>query len=173
MKRFAVIISILLLGIAPVWAVRPEMGTDFIPYDGCPDGGEIFPLHDCGDGLVICEAADIELIYKVFFNKNGDPLSYWERQKLSGGLYELGNPDNFVPYNPLSLTYSYDFVADQATVTGVWALINIPGYGQILHDIGRIVTETGNVFGPRLFEAGEHQYLDGEFDAVCEYMAGD
>lgn len=169
---FSSSVCILLLAAASTtMAGQPAMGEGFFPYDSCPDEGDQNPLYDCGGGLMICEVADISWIWKEFYNKDDEPLRYWERQQLEGGLYEQGNPENFLPYIPLSLTYEYDYAADETTITGVWALINIPGYGQIFHDIGRLVVEGGNLFGPRVFEAGKHEYFDQELEAVCDYLA--
>jgi hypothetical protein len=164
-------VCILILAISiPVSAAKPEMGEGYFPYDTCPDEGEQYPLYDCGEGLFICEVAEVNTIWKQFSNENDEPLRYWERVKARGGLYEQGNPENFLPYIPLTYTYEYDIVADEATVTGIFAMINVPGFGQIFHDVGRLVAETGMLNGPRLFEAGHHQYIDGDFEAVCEFM---
>ena len=104
----------------------------------------------------------------MFFDKDGNPTRYWERQKLIGGLAEVGNTTNFLPYNTLSLTYKVDLITGDEIVTGVWALVTVPGYGQIFKDVGRIVFDfDGNV----TFEAGEHEYFNDEFDAVCMFLA--
>jgi hypothetical protein len=161
------VVGLTLAGAA--WAVPPEKYSDVLVYDGCDAQGDFFPLYDCGGGFVICEAAVIDWKAKLFFNKAGEPVRYWEQQKLEGGLYELGNPDNFLPYNPLTLTYKFHYISGEEVVTGVWALITVPGYGQIFKDVGRVVWDSdGNV----IFEAGEHQYFNDDFAAVCAYMSG-
>jgi hypothetical protein len=154
------------------WAVPPAMGDGYAFYESCPADDVQYPF-DCGDGLKICEVGDVYWSWKEFYNKSGEPQRYWERQWVEGGLFEQGNPDNFLPYIPLNLTYAYDWVADEATYTGVFALINVPGYGQIFHDVGRLTAEGGDLFGPRVFEAGIHQYFNQDLEAVCDYMSGD
>ena len=46
----------------------------------------------------------------------------------------------------------------------------VPGAGVVLLDAGRVVIDlaTDDV----LFEAGQHQFLEGDADAFCSYFAG-
>ena len=47
-------IFILLMMVASSTSAKsPDMGDDYFPYDGCPDGEEQFPMYDCGNGLMI------------------------------------------------------------------------------------------------------------------------
>ena len=47
-------------------------------------------------------------------------------------------------------------------------MLTVPGYGQIFRDIGHIRADaTGTII---IFEAGEHQWFHGDFDAVCAYL---
>ena len=163
-KAFAV----LLLVTSTAWAMRPIAGTDLIDFDGCDP--EVFPIYDCGNDFYLCEEAIIDINWKLFFDKDGNENRYWETQKLVGSIYELGNPNNFVPYTPLSLTYKFDFLTGDEIVTGVWALITVPGYGQIFKDVGRTVFDfDGNI----TFEAGEHECFNAEWDAVCAHLGAD
>ena len=172
MKRFfplLVLTAGLVLGTGAAVAAPPVQGTAEFLFDCCfPDG--FCPIYNCGteaDPFLICETADIDFRYKYFLNNDEEFVRYWEQQKLIGGLYAVDDPDNFLPYNPLTLTYKFDYVSLEEVVTGVWALITVPGYGQIFKDVGRVVWDgDGNV----IFEAGEHQYFNDDFEAVCDFM---
>ena len=169
MKKVIQITSVViavLLGVGAAWAIPPLKGSDFFDIDFCAD--PVFELYDCGGGLKICEQVLIELDWKIFLDRDGNEKKYWEHQKLVGGLAEVGKTDNFLPYNPLSLTWTVDLIEGGQVITGIFALVTVPGYGQIFRDVGRIVFDD---FGGELFfEAGEHEYMNEEFDAVCEYL---
>ena len=168
MKKSLVVTLLVLMGAGAAWAAPPVQGTASFLFDCClPD---FFCPLNCGDEFepfYICETADIDFKYKYFFNKDGDEIRYWEQQKLIGGWYEVADPDNFLPYIPLSLTYKYDFITLEEVFTGVFALITVPGYGQIFKDVGRIAWDAD---GEVIFEAGEHQYWNEDYEALCGYM---
>ena len=176
MKR-AYLLVVLITGLvfgagATTWAAPPEQGTAFFSFDCCQSFGGFCPLN-CGTELepfLICETADIDIKYKYFFNKDGETIRYWEHNKLIGGWYEVNDPDNFLPYIPLSLTYKFDYITLEEVYTGVFALITVPGYGQIFKDVGRIAWDGD---GEVIFEAGEHQYFNDDTEALCNYMMND
>jgi len=47
-------------------------------------------------------------------------------------------------------------------------MIILPGYGQIFRDVGTISYDFST--GEILFEAGEHEWFNEDFDAVCDYL---
>jgi len=177
MKYFALVLSTLFLGIAPVWAVPPEVGTYTFHYESCPDGGPVIPLYDCGDGFYLCETDDLDGMYKFFLDKDSEPVRYWEQVRAAGVVFELGNPDNFLPWTAANFTFEYDYVENLSTYAGNYGMIIVPGYGQIFRDVGRISGEGLGVFPPYIFYAGDHQWFDvvygGEDDLepVCDYLA--
>lgn len=143
----------------------------------CPDGKDPDPFYECGNGLVLCELLDVEVTYKIFFAKSGDPVRYHEVTSFSGGLFEQGNPENYLPYTSSALTAEYDFIENVTSYAGNVLMLTVPGYGQILRDVGRISGEGFGVYPPYTFYAGDHQWFDvyylGEDDAeaVCDYMS--
>jgi len=162
MKRILVLtvmIAGLLLGGA-LWAIPPDQGEYAPTFD--------YILGDCGDDFLICEAGEAVFRWKLFFFKNGDPKRYHEKASVDGMIYECGNVDNFLPYNHLSYSYIYDYVADEEVFHGLFAMITVPGYGQIFKDAGTITFDyaTGDI----IFEAGEHEWFNEEFDAVCDFL---
>jgi hypothetical protein len=136
-----------------------------------PDRGEYTPtfdyiLGDCGDDFFICEAGEGVFRWKEFFFNNGDLKKYQEKGKVYGMIYECGNADNFLPYNPLSYTYIYHYVSGEEVFHGLYAMITVPGYGQIFKDVGTIVFDWPEI----VFEAGEHQWWNEDFNAVCDFL---
>ena len=161
MKRFSllsVMIAGLLLAASAVWAIPPDQGEYEFTIDDV--------LADCGNEFLICEAGDGVVSWKQFFFKNGDLKKYQEKTKFLGMIYECGNTDNFLPYNPLSYTYIYNYVSGEDVFHGLFAMITVPGYGQIFRDVGTIVFDWPEI----IFEAGEHEFWTGEFDAVCDFL---
>ena len=153
----------LFFGAATAGAIPPETGSSSFVFDGCEDFG--FALYDCGE-FFLCEAGLIGVDWKLFFDNNGDPKKYREKVKFDGYVYG-GDPDNRVDYNTLSYTYTENIVTGEEIYTGLFAMITVPGLGQIVRDVGRIVFD---VDGEIVFEAGEHEYWNPEWDAVCELL---
>jgi hypothetical protein len=53
--------------------------------------------------------------------------------------------------------------------TEILSKVTVPGTGVVFLDVGRIVTnQAGNII---TFEAGPHQFFDGDFDALCTALA--
>ena len=53
-------------------------------------------------------------------------------------------------------------------ITGLWAMVVVPGYGSIFMDVGHIAWDPlGNV----IFDAGKHQWWDANVDELCDYLA--
>lgn len=172
MKSILLVLSILFLGIASAQANKPFKDTISFPYETCPEVGEMFPV-DCGDGLFICETEMIDVTYKQFFDNNDELIRFWSQSRFTFILFELGNPDNFLQSKPATAIFDIDYIEGTTTVTGNYAMITVPGYGQIFRDVGRSVSENPyGIFPPYIFTAGEHQYLEEDYEAVCNYLAG-
>lgn len=165
MKRRLVIsavMGVLVLGVSSAWAIPPDQGE--YPLDFT----DAF-LGDCGDDFYICESGVGTVDWKLFFFNNGDPKRYVEKVKFYGMINECGNLDNALPYIPLSYTFGFD-VGGPFFIHGLFAMINLPGYGQIFRDVGNLVYEFDNGDLIILFEAGEHQWWNEDFDAVCDFL---
>ena len=151
-----------------VMIVTTTIASAIPPEKDAGSAAADYLLWDCSETFSICEMGDFSWRSKLFFFNNGDPKKYIEHDRFLGGMYECGNPDNFLAYNPLRYTYTYYFVSDEEVFHGVFAMITVPGYGQIFRDVGnvRFDVSTGQV----IFEAGEHEWWNEEFDAVCNYL---
>ena len=167
MKRVGLIttaIAALLLGVGTAWAIPPDQDEGQIVWDD-------YYVGACDDGRSICEMGEYSYRSKLFYLNNGDPRKYTEKVKFLGGMYECGTEGNFLPYDPSSYTYTEDYPSGEIIIHGLFTKISMPGYGQIFKDIGNIVLDL--VTGEILFEAGEHEWWNGELDLVCELLNGD
>lgn len=172
MKSILLVLSILFLGITSAQADKPFKDSISFPWETCPEVGEMFPV-DCGDGLFICETDMINVTYKQFFDNNDELIRFQSHAQFTILLFELGNPDNFLLSKPADYTLHMDYIEGTTTLTGNFAMITVPGYGQIFRDVGRAVSENPyGIFPPYIFAAGEHQSLEEDYEAVCNYMAG-
>lgn len=66
--------------------------------------------------------------------------------------------------------YTISFNAEDGTFTrvGLWFHLNSPGEGVVLHDVGRAVFDSD---GNLVFEAGQHQWLEGDIQGMCRALA--
>jgi hypothetical protein len=66
--------------------------------------------------------------------------------------------------------YSITFSAVDGTFTrvGLWYHLNFPRAGDVLHDVGRVVFDSD---GNLVFEAGQHQWLNGDIEGMCRALA--
>lgn len=169
MRRYLIVMAAfvaLLFAVSAAWAIPPETGSYTFSVV-CEDEDDT--LYDCGDFL-ICEGGTGEADWKLFFDKNGDPKKYREKVKFDGYVYEFGNPDNRLDYLPLNYTVTIDQITGDVIVTGVFAMLTVPGHGQIFRDVGRIIFD---IDGFIVFEAGEHEYWNDEWEAVCTFLGAD
>ena len=56
---------------------------------------------------------------------------------------------------------------ESTRIAGLWALVTVPGEGAIFMDVGLIIFDLNGV----VFEAGKHQWWDGNVDALCGHLA--
>ncbi len=63
----------------------------------------------------------------------------------------------------ISVDAQYTFVR-----VGLWFHLTSPGYGVLLHDVGRAVFSDGELVS----RGGAHDWLDGNFEALCSALGG-
>ena len=61
------------------------------------------------------------------------------------------------------------YTDDRATSSGITANFHLPGGGMVLIDAGRFIVDFAS--GARVFEAGTHDYIDGNLQAFCAALA--
>jgi hypothetical protein len=120
-----------------------------------------FVLTNCGSFRVI-DYYVIDWTVTRFFDQAGN-LDHYTVQ-LSG-TDTVTNSETGKAYSGyVHDVYTIDLVEGTRTDMGIYWHITVPGAGAVFLDIGRVVFQgRGNI----IFEAGPHQELDGDFDALC------
>ncbi len=159
MKRVVVALSVfsmVVLGTS-VLAVQPDMYS-------FSDSGQGF-VGVCDAGFEVWEDVSWDVRVKDYFDKDGN----WIRSKLhwtvEGKVYNFDNPDNYLPYK--NAVYNVFNYPESQRIAGLWALVTVPGEGAIFMDVGLIIFDANGV----AFEAGKHQWWDGNVDALCGHLA--
>jgi len=166
MKRMFLIlgsITLVLIGAGSLSAGQPSMYTD--------SGSGIGLIGDCGDFEVWQDVA-WAISGKFYFDKTGLLIvKIKERWRVEGFVYNASHPENYLPYknSRYVVTELIDELGNIEThITGLWAMIVVPGYGPIFMDVGHIAWDPlGNV----IFDAGKHQWWDANVDELCDFLA--
>lgn len=122
-------------------------------------------IADCGDLLVLDRHA---LTYRVarHFDLNGAKVRVIEHVVAADTLV---NSATGVGYTTTARsTAVIDPQRDRAVFTGVIYRLAIPGAGAVFLDVGRVTADRqGNVS----FQAGPHQFYDGDVAGLCAALA--
>jgi hypothetical protein len=164
MRRVATtlaVLAILFLGTTVVNAGKPIMFTG--------TGGVQAPIGYCADpGFEVWEDVSWEVKIKVFFDKNGDPVRIQRHWSVEGIVYNFDDPTLFLPYKNSVYNEKYDFETEETKISGLWALVTVPGYGNVFIDVGLIIVDADfNV----IFEAGKHQWWNANVEGLCQFLA--
>lgn len=164
----ALIVSAALVATVTASAARPtkedlgvfhyELSVDCSPY------GFDFTIDVVGQSAVWIE---------TFFDASGDPVRVVVHDSSSETDTNSVTGET-VPMRGQSVT-TYDLVAGTRTVTGKTFLMNVPGSGAAILDVGRVVFDAPFHV---VFEAGPHEVLHGGVGAhldelACNALAGD
>ena len=177
-KTIASAAAVLVAGICSLaWAAPPDhangVPTEKFPWGPFEDLG--IPLVDCGDFWINIDWRG-EGFWTTHYNKDGTPkfefflgkdtyLFWYNSEKPGIGFMSHGTKIN-------RHWFGAPFDSDRAEV-GLSFSLNVPGYGVVFHDVGRIIFErtTGEV----LFSAGPHTAEDAlwvDSATVCSMFAG-
>ena len=152
------VLSVMFFGVGVVQAGQPVMFTG-------SGSGQVF-VGDCPD-FEVWEDAAWEVAGKAYFNKDGELIRIKWHNTVEGGVFNLDAPENYLPYKNSVYTERYTIETDEDRFTGLWALITIPGYGSIFLDAGLVKFQDGGL----VFQAGKHQWFDGNVEALCGHLA--
>jgi hypothetical protein len=146
-------------------ATRPSVETLHIEEE--PVLNE-FLTDFCGFPVTNTFTGDIRTT--TFFNSTGEPVR--QQALFTTFVATIDNPENgktLVDNNASAVITNFEAGTD--TIAGTVFNINLPGFGNVVLDAGRLIfdTETGEV----LFEAGHHDVVDGTDDPepICAYLA--
>ena len=163
MKRVAVtllVFSIVFFGASILQAGQPDMYTisgsnqNFVGY--------------CSD-FEVWEDITWEAAVKDYYNKDGEFIKEKIHWTIEGVVFNYDNPEFSLPYKNRVYTEHYTAETNESRYTGLWALVTLPGYGNIFIDVGVVVYYWGD--GTITFEAGKHQWWTANVDALCEHLA--
>jgi hypothetical protein len=146
---------------APAHAVPPTTEvTVFLPGDVTSVNTEL-----CGFPITFDENGSFKV--KTFYDAEGNPVrtiltNFKDRYTATATTNGKTLSTNY----PLAVI---EYGEDLRLELGLRNAYRVPGTGVVLLDAGRVVIDlaTGDV----LFEAGQHQFLEGDADAFCNYFA--
>lgn len=119
----------------------------------------------CDAGFEVWEDVSFDVRGKNYLDKDGNLVRTIEHVTLEGKVYNKSNEDKYLPYK--NSTYTIFDDPETTRITGLWALVTVPGEGVIFIDVGLIIFDASGV----AFEAGKHQWWDGNVDALCGHLA--
>jgi hypothetical protein len=123
-------------------------------------------IGECA-GFDVLEDVAYEVTGKAYFNKDGEWIKTKLRWRVEGGVYNADAPDNYLPYKNVAYIEHYAADTDGHRITGLWALVTVPGYGAIFMDVGLLILDGDyNI----VYEAGKHQWWNANVDALCEHL---
>ena len=159
MKRTVVVISVL----AMTMLIAGNVSADQ-PFTWTGGGSGTAYVGSCGD-FDVYEDVSWELVGKAFFDTDGNWIRSKVRWKVEGRVFNVDAPENFLPYKNSS--YNVFNTPEDQRITGLWALVTVPGEGAIFMDVGLIRLDwDGNI----LFEAGKHQWWNANVDGLCDHL---
>jgi hypothetical protein len=126
-------------------------------------------IADCGD-FTVWALGDIQLARTTFFDKGGNPTRVVSHWAIDSTYY---SPETGKSVPSAERITTFEKIVDgqyQMKQTGVAFKLNMPGYGQLIMDVGHIVfDEHFNV----LFSAGQHPWNlgTGDFTKLCAFFS--
>jgi hypothetical protein len=144
----------------PVRVDYPLAFYDFpIGPDWCP-----------GYGFGIIADAFFDVTELWFYDKNGNPDRLRVDYMVHGSYKNSADPTRLVTWRgPWNENLWIDLKSGAMASVGRGVNIIIPGYGPILLNAGRaLIDGNGNI----TFMAGQRDIANGNFDALCQYLAG-
>ena len=123
-------------------------------------------LADCG-AFQVLDVSELNYITRLFFDEEGNLVKIVEQvwgtdtftNSVTGKAYPMDFHNNVV--------VDFSTTPPQAALMAVIFRLIVPGAGAVFLDVGRIVVDRqGNIY----FQAGPHQFFDGDLDSLCAAM---
>lgn len=148
----------------------------FMPFYVASADGPVIegPLHfegtdvlaDCGSFLVLDVYEQTE-IFRWFHDQDGNLVKIvgqnWGTDTFTNSVTGKAYPMSF--HNTILIDYTP--APRRLANVGLLYRLVIPGAGAVVLDVGRLVFQRGSGL---IFEAGPHQIIDGDLDALCTAM---
>lgn len=124
-------------------------------------------IYDCGS-FQLLDVYELNYTEKLFLDEQGN------RVRLLEHVWGIDTLTNSVTGKAYPMSYSNNVIVDFTTTpptganAGIIFRLIIPGQGAVALDVGRIVVDRGgNVY----FQAGPHQFVDGDLEILCEVLS--
>lgn len=150
------VLGLVLGSAAPASALKPEMTTIMVDLDFIDDTTCDFPFREEFTGRVTIT---------TFFDSDGNPIKVKQHLPFFGTLTNTESGTSIAAAQNLIVFQDLDDGA--ATLVGIRFIVTVPGLGDVLLDVGRIVFDADST---PIFEAGVHQVFAGEFSEFCDAL---
>lgn len=124
-------------------------------------------LVDCGSFQVLDVYQQTE-IFRWFYDQDGNLVQIvgqnWGTDTFTNSVTGKAYPMSF--HNNILVDYTP--APRRVANVGLLYRLVIPGAGAVVLDVGRLVFQRGSGL---IFEAGPHQVIDGDLEALCVAMA--
>src|SRR5215212_8150700 len=132
------------------------------------------PIHEEGrerfakcKGFTILDDYVLDYTLRQFFDQDGNLVKMEET--VSGTDTFINSETGKAIAAPYHNNVLIDPEADLGASAGIIFKVTVPGAGAVFLDVGRIVTnQAGDII---TFEAGPHQFFEGDFAALCAALA--
>lgn len=121
------------------------------------------------DGFTIIVESELDFTARVFLDEEGHPIKVEE--SVSGTDTFINSKTGKAIAAPFRNNELLDLEEGTGAFVGVFFKVTVPGAGAIFLDVGRLVLDLES--GEFTFEAGRHQFLDGDLDALCAALIGE
>jgi hypothetical protein len=111
----------------------------------------------------------MKVSWRDFYDNDGNLTRAAARYSFDDDLYHEDFPDGIHLYGSAEVNHQWFFENDELwhKVSGRPVAITVPGYGPMYFDAGQFILVNGELE----FVAGKnHDYLQGEVDAICYYF---
>jgi hypothetical protein len=123
-------------------------------------------IADCGT-FKILDKYELSSTVILFFDDTG-ALTNFVEQNYGTDQFSNSVTGKTLRAMPFHNTVLVDRIAHTGTTSGIVFRVVVPGAGAVLLDVGRIIaTRAGGV----TFEAGKHQFIDGDLGGVCAALS--
>ena len=155
------LVALFLLPVGVAMADPPDTTTDeFVLEDEW--------IGEC-DGFTILAAGDHKITERLYYDQDGELTKMQYHYSISNGIvYNSEDPSRYLPEGPDHFRYVIDPDSGNLTQSGLALHVQVPGYGVIGINAGRIILDPDwNI----LWQAGQNDFFTGELDALCAYLS--
>jgi hypothetical protein len=154
------VVALMSLAVGPAAAVGAPVVIGPIHEEGEA------PLLDCGDFMVV-DQYSIDFTLRLFFDADGNRVR---------GVEHVSGTDTFTNAETgkalpgrFANNVLIDFESGLGANAGIIFRLNVPGYGVVFHEVGRVISDrTGTIV---TFEAGPKDFTNGEIEGLCAALA--